>query len=160
MWLDSGRMRSLTGGVCTKLLTKLRHNQRLHRLDRPLPCHRLQPTDWSQISKGCSRPVPLHGWISPSLDDCHAVPNSRWQWGSVALPLCGQACARSRRGGVGSGRGCRRRPWRRKRPHPQAGGRLGMGPQLAERININSASSLCGGGRRCLFFASHTSPSG
>jgi hypothetical protein len=28
MWLDSGRMRSLTGGVCIKLLTKLRHNQR------------------------------------------------------------------------------------------------------------------------------------
>src|SRR6267142_5581378 len=27
-WLDSGRMRSLTGGVCIKLLTKLRHNQR------------------------------------------------------------------------------------------------------------------------------------
>jgi hypothetical protein len=25
MWLGSGRMRSLTGGVCIKLLTKLRH---------------------------------------------------------------------------------------------------------------------------------------
>jgi hypothetical protein len=31
-WLDSGRMRSLTGGVCIKLLTKLRHNQ-----SSPLP---------------------------------------------------------------------------------------------------------------------------
>ena len=77
------------------------------------------------------------GGLSPSLGDCPGVPNSRWLWGSVALPACGQACARSRRGGAGSGRGCRRRSWRRKRPHPQAGGRLGIGPQLAERIGFS-----------------------
>jgi hypothetical protein len=27
-WLDSGRMRSLTDGVCIKLLTRLRHNHK------------------------------------------------------------------------------------------------------------------------------------
>ena len=43
--------------------------------------------------------------FSPSLDVCPGVPNSRWQW-DVALPVCGQACAQSRPGGAGSGRGC------------------------------------------------------
>jgi hypothetical protein len=88
--------------------------------------------------------------ISPSLEDCHAVPNSRWQLGSVALPLSGQACARFRPGGGGSARDYRRRSWlnTRKRPHPQAGGRVRMGPSWQSRSN--SASSLCGGGRSVL----------
>jgi hypothetical protein len=32
--------------------------------------------------------------ISPSLDGYPCVPNSRWLWGSVALPVCSQACGR------------------------------------------------------------------
>jgi hypothetical protein len=39
---------------------------------------------------------PALEFLSPSLENCHAVPNSRWRWASVALPSCGQACARSR----------------------------------------------------------------
>jgi hypothetical protein len=34
------------------------------------------------------------------------------------------------------------------------------GEGLSWQSRLNSASSLCGGGRRCSFFASHTSPSG
>src|SRR5260370_2522755 len=46
--------------------------------------------------------------FSPSLGDCPGVPNSRWQW-DVALPSCGEACARPRRGGVGAAKDCRQR---------------------------------------------------
>ena len=48
---------------------------------------------------------PLLLWaFSPSLDDCHGVPNSRWLLGSVALPSCGRACVLFRPGGAGSGK--------------------------------------------------------
>jgi hypothetical protein len=50
--------------------------------------------------------------LSPSLENCPYVLNSRWLLASVALPLCGQAWS-----------------WRRKRPHPQAGGRVRTGPE-------------------------------
>jgi hypothetical protein len=97
--------------------------------------------------------LPLTG-LSPFLDDCHGVPNSRWQWGPVALPLCGQACARSHPGGLGSARDCRHERTEERGP----GHHFRPGPSWQSRSN--SASSLCGGGRRCYFFASPTSPSG
>ena len=50
-------------------------------------------------------------FFSPSLEDCPGAPNSRWRRASVALPVCGRACARSRPDGAGSARGYCRRSW-------------------------------------------------
>ena len=55
------------------------------------------------------------------LDDCPGVPNSRWPWGSVALPACGRACARFRPDGVGQRETVvgGHDTHRRKRPRPE-----------------------------------------
>src|SRR5262249_31012380 len=94
------------------------------------------PVLGSSAPKICSfGPVPtsaaaylgLIPFFNPSLEDCHDAPNSRWPWGSVALPECGRAFARSRRGGGGS-----------PNNEAPAGGGRGRADQ--------SRPSLCGGG--------------
>jgi len=114
------------------------------------------PVLGSSAPKICSfGPVPtsaaaylgLIPFFNPSLEDCHDAPNSRWPWGSVALPECGRAFARSRRGDGGSEKGCcrRSRTHRIMRPQPVGeGGCPGLGPSSWQSRSI--WPSLCGGG--------------
>src|SRR5262249_36536121 len=108
------------------------------------------PVLGSSAPKICSfGPVPtsaaaylgLIPFFNPSLEDCHDAPNSRWPWGSVALPACGRAFARSRRGGGGSGKGCcrRSRTHRIMRPQPVGeGGCPGLGPSSWQSRSISA----------------------
>jgi hypothetical protein len=80
-------------------------------------------------------------FFNPSLEDCHDAPNSRWPWGSVALPECGRAFARSRRGDGGSEKGCcrRSRTHRIMRPQPVGeGGCPGLGPSSWQSRSISA----------------------
>ena len=127
------------------------------------------PVLGSSAPKICSfGPVPtsaaaylgLIPFFNPSLEDCHDAPNSRWPWGSVALPECGRAFARSRRGDGGSGKGCCRRSRTHRNNEAPAGGGGGVpwagAFELAEQINLGPRSAAVG--EVCLVFASLTSP--
>src|SRR5262249_10262700 len=87
--------------------------------------------------------------FNPSLEDYHGVPNSRWPWGSVALPTCMWSSLRS----ISS----RRRKIRERlssevknspnNEAPAGGGKGGMpgwGPKLAEQINLGPRSAAVG----------------
>ena len=79
--------------------------------DRELPdqAMRLAGSSFQSVKGWSHSSLAQAGGFSRSLGNCPCVPNSRWLLGSVALPLCGQACAQAHPGGVGSGRDCRRR---------------------------------------------------
>ena len=68
----------------------------------------------------------------------NGAPNNQWPWGSIALPASGRACARSRRGRAGLGRGCCR-THRRMRPQPMGeGGCPGLGPSSWQNRSISA----------------------
>src|SRR5262249_8793633 len=104
----------------------------------------------------------LFGAFNTSSEDCTGVPSSRWLWGLVALPSCGRACARLRRGRVGSRRGCWRLSWlrnaRKEAPASRGWGATQAGASVsrADRY-LNSAHPLCVWEKTLgkMFFLSH-----